>query len=166
MLDLNDTKAIDYSSKIEFFPFEAYGNYLMSVISYTESGPAGSETNKGDKEYDLATVRVLESDNPSVPVDSTWAFFFQTGGNGLSVKARPHRAAELRSFHRAVLGKAPADKAFDGNKARSALLAEDLSSGEERVRLRCAKGNQREDGTHYRNDTWSAASATTEAAAE
>jgi hypothetical protein len=159
MLDLNDQTAIDYSSKIEFFPFDAYGTYLFDLIAYDESGPAGSEGNPGDKEYDKATVKVLESDNPAVKAGETWAFFFQTGGNGLSVKARPYRAAELRAFHKAVLGIPVTDKTFDGNKARATLLAEDLTAGGNKVRCRCAKGGemQNKPGEFYRDDTWSAA---------
>lgn len=160
-LDLNDEKAINYSDKIEFFPFDTYGDFEFDVISYTESGPAGSDQNKSDKEFDLATVRVVRSTNETVKAGDLFSFFFQTGGNGISIKSRPYRAAELRSFHKAVMKVAPTDKTFDANKARKTLLENDLSEGGNPVRLKTSKGNSftREDGTtgNYRNDTWAAA---------
>lgn len=157
-LDLNDPKAVDYSSKIPLFPFEAYGDFDFDVISYIESGEAGSDKNKGDKEFDLATVRVVASSSDSIKVGDLYGFFFQTGGNGMSVKSRPYRAAELRNFHKAVLKVPSTDRGFDGNAARKALLVEDLSAGGNTVHLHTQKGSEIEGkpGTFYRNDTWSA----------
>lgn len=158
-LDLNDPKAIDYSSKTPLFPFTAYGSFTLALLSYIESGPAGSETNKGDKEFDLALARVEESSDPSIRPGDVYGFFFQTGGDGMTVKSRPYKAAALRDFHKGVLGIDPRDRSFDANAARTAMLAEDLSAGENKVRLKTSKGNEIEGkpGESYRNDVWSAA---------
>lgn len=131
-LDLNDPKAIDYSSSQDLFPYEingvqVYGRFRLALLSYTESGPAGSESNKGDKEFDMATCRVVESSHPDIRVGSIYGFFFQTGGNGVTVENRAYKAAALREFHKAVLNIDPRDRAFDGNAARKTMLEEDLS---------------------------------------
>lgn len=157
-LDLNDPKCIDYSSKIPLFPFDAYGDFEFALVSYIESGEAGSEKNKGEKEFDLATVRVVNSTAEGIKEGDLYGFFFQTGGNGMSVKSRPYRAAELRNFHKAVLKVDPTDRTFDGNAARKTLLVSELD-GTDNVRLKTQKGSEIEGkpGTFYRNDTWTAA---------
>lgn len=125
-LDLNDPKAIDYSSKQNLFPFEAFGRYTLALCSYTESGPAGSEQNKGDKEFDMPMLRVVESNNPEIRVGELYGFFFQTGGNGMTVENRAYKAADLRNFHKAVLGIDPRDRTFDANAARKTILESNL----------------------------------------
>jgi hypothetical protein len=160
-LDLNSDAAIDYSNDTELFPFETavgdtrpYGSFDFTILSYTESGPAGTESNKSDKEYDLATLRVDASDNVGVKVGETYGFFFQTGGDGMTVKSRPYKATALRAFIAAAVGQNVKDRSFDATAARKTMLTQAFSA-DDTISLRTTRGNKREDGTHYRDDKWS-----------
>jgi hypothetical protein len=145
MLDLNDQKAIDYSSEVPYFPRAAFGETLFTILSYEESGDANTEENKSDKEYDVATVRVerhepakLGEGTVQVPVKpgETYVLWFQTGGNGITMKNRAFKAAELRGFISAACGvQGDALRTFDAKKGRDDCLAEDFSAGDSKVLL-------------------------------
>jgi hypothetical protein len=145
-LDLNDPKAIDYSSEISYYPRNAFGEALLTILSYEESGPAGSEENKSDKEYDVATVRV-EDFTPTQLPDSVFrstpkkgdlfVLWFQTGGDGVTLKNRAYKAAALRNFVSAACG--VSDRAFDATKGRKDMLAEDFSDEKTQVRITTKK---------------------------
>jgi hypothetical protein len=141
-LDLDDQKAIDYSGSTNLLPFDAYGDFDLAILAFTESGPPGTEDNPGDKEYDLATAKVLKSTYESVAQGEETGLFFQTGGNGMTVKNRPFKAAAERGFLAACFGEAAKDPAFKGKEARTKLLAADLEDGSAvHVRLYRRKGN-------------------------
>jgi len=141
-LDLDDPKAVDYSGSTNLLPFDAYGDFDLALLSFTESGPPGTEDNPGDKEYDLALCRVLKSTNPAISADEETGLFFQTGGDGMTVKNRPFKAANERAFMAACFDKNPKDPAFKGKDARKELLAADLQEGNAvHVRLYRRKGN-------------------------
>lgn len=144
-LDLNDQKAIDYSSDVPYFPFNTYGHFDFAVLSFEESGPAGSEQNKSDKEFDIATVEVLASDNPTLKAGDVVIFWFQTGGDGINLKNRANKAAELRVFVAAACGvdpKSAAYKKYDAKAGRTELLARDFEANECGVRLHATPGNE------------------------
>lgn len=158
-LNLNDEKAIDYSSDVPYFPFDTYGNFDFVVLAHEESGEAGTEKNKSDKEYDVATVEVLASDNPSVKVGEKLIFWFQTGGDGVTQKNRAYKAAELRQFVSAANGVNPTSaeyKKYDAVAGRKELLARDFGEIETGIRLKATKGKERaEKGTFYTDKAWS-----------
>lgn len=154
-LNLAD-ESVDYSDSTELFPFEGepYGTFDMTLLSFIESGECGSETNKGDKEYDLATCRIDASTNPAFKPGDVYGFFFQTGGDGMTVKSRPYKIKAERSFIAAAFGKSVKDIPIkDYPKKRQELLA-NVYDGTDKIRLRTKKGNEREDGTFYRDDVW------------
>lgn len=168
MLDLNDQKAIDYSSEIPYFPRAAFGETLLTILSYEESGVANTEENKSDKEYDLATVRV-EKHEPAklgegtvyVPVKpgETYVLWFQTGGNGITMKNRAFKAAELRNFISSACGvTGEALRTFDAKKGRDDCLAEDFSDGKSQVLLnkRVDSPVEGKPGEYYSKDRYSA----------
>lgn len=164
-LNLNDEKSFDYGGGgDDLFPFDVYGRFILAVESYTESGPPGTETNKSDKEYDLAMVQVLESNNAAMPVDAKTGFWFQTGGNGMTVKSRPFKIAALREFVAALCElKNPKDRSIDWVAKRGEALTANYEGGGVKVGVITSKGNPRsekkaDDGTcpdgYYRNDAW------------
>lgn len=144
-LDLNDQKAIDYSSDVPYFPFNTYGHFDFAVIAYEESGPAGSEQNKGDKEFDVATVEVLASDNATLKQGDVIVFWFQTGGDGVNLKNRANKAAELRAFVAAANGvdpKSAAYKKYDARGGRQTLIDRDFEKEETGIRLHATPGTE------------------------
>lgn len=158
-LNLNDPKAIDYSSEVPYFPFDTFGTFDMMVLEYHESGEAGSEQNKSDKEFDVATVEILASSNEALKKGDKVVFWFQTGGDGVSQKNRAYKSAELRQFVAAASGVDPTGKeyrAFDAGKARKDLLAQNFEAKEAGVRLSATKGKERTGapGTHYTDKAW------------
>lgn len=161
MLNLAD-ESVDYSNGTDLFPFEGepYGSFDLTILDYTESGPAGSEKNKGEKEYDLVTVRIDTSTNPNFRPGDVYGFFFQTGGNGMSVKQRPHKIKELRSFIAAAHGVDVKSIPIAEFPAKRQELLENVYDGSDKIRLRTKKGNERDDGTFYRDDVWSPATPT------
>jgi hypothetical protein len=158
MLNLAD-ESVDYSSSTELFPFtgEPYGSFELTILAYTESGPAGTEKNKGEKEYDLVTVRVDESTNPAFKPGDVYGFFFQTGGNGMSVKQRPYKIKELRAFIAAAHGVLVKDIPISEYPTKRQELLDNVFEGTDKIRLRTKKGTERDDGTFYRDDVWSPA---------
>jgi hypothetical protein len=158
-LNLAD-ETVDYSSDVDFFPFEVYGSFDLTILDYKESGEPGSDTNKGVKEFDLAMCRIDTSTNPAIRVGETYGFFFQTGGDGMSVKSRPFKIKALRAFIAAALGvEVKAIPMKDWPKKRTELLSNDYSGKTDRIHLKTKEGNKREDGTCYRDDVWSPATA-------
>lgn len=164
MLNLNDEKSFDYGGGDDLFPFDVYGRFIFRVESYVESGPPGTETNKSDKEYDMASLEVLESNNAAMPVGSKTGFWFQTGGNGMTVKSRPFKIAELRAFVAALCELSnPKDRSIDWVAKRGEALTADYAGNVVKIGCTTTKGNPRsdktaEDGTcpdgYYRNDSW------------
>jgi hypothetical protein len=141
-LDLDDQKAIDYSGSTNLLPFDAYGDFDLAILAFTESGPPGTEDNPGDKEYDLATATVLKSTCEKITQGEEMGLFFQTGGNGMTVKNRPFKAAAERGFLAACFGENAKDPAFKGKDARAKALASDYEDGNAvHVRLYRRKGN-------------------------
>lgn len=148
-LDLNDSKAVDYSSELEYFPRNAFGEATLTILSFEETGEAGSETNRSDKEAAIATAR-LDSFTPhqlpdsvlvSVPkIGETYKLWFQTGGNGITLQNRSYKAAELRGFVSACCG--VNDRGFDAMKGKKDMLAEDFSAEDTRVALTRKRGAQ------------------------
>lgn len=125
-LDLNDEKAIDYSSNVPFLPYEALGDYLFSILAYEEF-----EGHNGDG--DMVTLEVAESTAPSVRVGDKVVFLFRTDIKG---DGKAFAAARLRSFIRAAVGVPDSEaRAFDANAGRKSVLAEDFSKGDSQVRL-------------------------------
>lgn len=156
MLNLSD-ETVNYSDETALFPFTAYGVFDIALLDYRESGACGSETNKGDKEYDMAVGQIVASTNPEIKVGETFGFFFQTGGNGMSVKSRPFKIKAIRAFLAAAHGVNVKDVPLkDWPAKRQECLDADYSDGADKVRLRTSEGNAREDGSHYRDDVWSA----------
>jgi len=149
-LDLNDVQAIDYSSNLPFLPFEALGSYVFALLSYDHLPDAYNG------ECDLLTVEVRESTNADVRPGSRFAFVFKTNVVG---KAKPFAAARLRSFVRAAVGVPESSaRTFDANAARASLLEEDLSGGENLVRMtrreKPGKGENADRG--FADDRWEA----------
>lgn len=158
-LNLNDEKAIDYSSDVPYFPFDTYGSFDFAILEYRESGEAGSEENKSDKEFDVATVEVLASDNSAIKAGEKLVFWFQTGGDGVTQKNRAFKAAELRQFVSAALGVDPtgaAYKKYDAVAGRKELLARDFEAKETGIQLKATKGDERKGspGTFYTDKAW------------
>jgi hypothetical protein len=159
MLNLNDEKAIDYSSDVPFFPFDTFGDFEFIVVAYEDSGEPGTESNKSDKAFDTATVEVLKSSNETVKAGDKLIFWFQTGGDGVNQKNRAYKAAELRQFVSAALGVSPTSqeyKKFDAQAARATLLSRDFEAVETGICLKATKGKERnEKGTFYTDKAWS-----------
>lgn len=159
-LNLNDPGAIDYSSEVPYFPYDTYGDFDFMILDYKESGAAGSEENKSDKEFDVSTVEVLASSNPAVKVGDKLVFWFQTGGDGVNQKNRKFKAAELRQFVSAATGVHPTStkyKKYDAAAARKTLCERDFGAVETGVSLKASKGNERtaNPGTFYTEKAWS-----------
>ena len=146
-LDLNDEKAIDYSSNLPFLPFEAVGHYVFDILSYEDhEGYNGTG--------DLVTVEVVESDRADIRKGQKYVFYFKTDVTG---KAKAFAAARLRSFIRSAVGVPESEaRTFDANSARKALLEEDLSKGGNKIRLiRRAKPGKGENAEkEYSDDRW------------
>lgn len=154
-LDLNDEKAIDYSSNIPFLPYEALGDYVFDILSYEEF-----EGHNGDG--DLVTLEVVETDVESIRVGKKYVFLFRTDTKG---DGKAFAAARLRSFVRAACG-VPDDEArgFDANAGRKTILAEDYSKGGNLIRLtrseKKAKATDKDGkpskhaGKVFTDDTW------------
>ena len=163
MLDLNSETAVDYSSNIDYFPFDTFGDFEFIVLAYEESGDCGTEKNKSDKEFDTVTVEVLKSSLDIVRAGEKFVFWFQTGGDGVNQKNRSYKAAELRQCVTAISGVSPTSKdykLFDAAKARKDLLAKDFSDGNTGVALRTTKGKERsEPGTFFTEKAWKPLSA-------
>lgn len=159
-LNLDDPKAIDYSSDVPYFPFDTYGEFDFLVVEYRESGPAGTEENKSDKEFDIITVEVLQSNHAAIRSGEKLIFWFQTGGDGVNQKNRAYKAGELRQPVAAALGVEPTSKAYKTYAAgagRKTLLERDFEKVETGIRLKATKGNERKDnpGTYYTDKAWS-----------
>lgn len=148
MLDLNDDKAIDYSSNLPFLPYEATGNYVFDIVSYEEKPEAYNGA------IDIVTVEVKEASNTAIRVGQKFVFVFKTAVTG---KAKAFAAARLRGFIAAAVG-AVNDKAFDANAARKALLVENLSSGGNLVRMsrRNKPGRGENQGKEFSDDRFEA----------
>ena len=151
-LDLDDEKAIDYSSNIPFLPFEALGDYVLDILSYEEH-----EGHNGDG--DLVTVQVVETDNATIRAGEKYVFYFRTDIKG---DGKAFAAARLRSFVRAAVGVAESEaRTFEANPARKALLAEDLSKGGNLIRLsrrsKPAKKGTKHEGKEFCEDFWKVA---------
>lgn len=159
-LDLDDPEAVDYSGKTPLLPFDAYGDHDFVLLSFTESGPPGTEDNPSDKEYDLATVQVLKSTSPKVTQGETIGLFFQTGGDGVTIKNRKYKAANERAFMAACFDANTKDPEFKGKVARAQLLAADLSDGSVKIRQYRRKGNEKgeaaegEEQEYYADDRY------------
>jgi hypothetical protein len=158
-LNLNDEKAIDYSSDVPYFPFDTYGQFDFAIIAAEESGDAGSEKNKSDKEFDVYTVEILASNHSAIRVGEKVIFWFQTGGDGVTQKNRAYKAGELRQFVSAAMGVHPtsaAYKKYDALAGRKELLARDFEAVETGVRLNATKGQERKGnpGTFYTDKAW------------
>lgn len=125
-LDLNDEKAIDYSSNIPFLPYEALGDYVFDILGFEEF-----EGHNGDG--DLVTLKVVESSCASVRAGDKVVFLFRTDVKG---DGKAFAAARLRSFVRAACGVPDSEaRGFDANKGRKDCLAEEYSKGGNLVRL-------------------------------
>ena len=167
MLNLADENVpTDYSNGTNLFPYngeenpehaEPYGSFELTLLGYYESGPAGTEKNKGDKEYDLVTARIDVSSHPAFAPGEVWGFWFQTGGNGMSVKQRPYKVRDLRHFIAAAHGVLPTAIAIKDYPAKRKELIDNEFDGSDKIKLRTKRGNKREDGTFYRDDVWSPA---------
>jgi len=155
-LDLDDEKAIDYSSNDPFLPFEALGDYVFDIVSYTEF-----EGHNGDG--DMAILKVVSSSNPTVKAGERYAFLFPTDTKG---DGKAFAAARLRSFIMAAVGVEVKDaRAFQANKARKDMLEEDYSAGGNLIALkrgeRPAKATNKDGtpskhaGKKFSEDTWS-----------
>lgn len=148
-LDLNDEKAIDYSSNIPFLPYEALGDYVFDILSYEEF-----EGHNGDG--DMATLKVVESSVASVQPGDKYVFLFRTDIKG---DGKAFAAARLRSFVRAACGvPEEAARAFDANEGRKTCLAEDFSKGGNLIRLRRGERPGKKGTVHadkkFSEDTW------------
>lgn len=159
-LNLNDEKAIDYSSDVPYFPFDTYGDFDLAILAAEESGEAGGETNKSDKEFDVYTCEVLASSNPALAPGEKLIFWFQTGGDGVTQRNRAYKAAELRQFVAAAMGVHPTSaeyKKYDALEGRKKLLARDFEATETGIRLKATKGAERKGnpGTYYTDKAWS-----------
>lgn len=171
MLNLGDENVgTDYGKGgSDLFPFdgsknpehaEPYGSFEFTLLSYDESGPCGTEKNKGDKEYDLVTARIDSSTNPAFKPGEVYGFFFQTGGNGMSVKSRPYKIQELRAFVAAAHGVGIKDIAVKDYPAKRQELLDNVFEGTDKIKLRTKRGNERTGenaGTYFRDDVWSPA---------
>lgn len=163
-LNLAD-ESVDYSNNAELFPVEKaedpsiqpYGSFECTLLDYFESGPPGTEKNKGAKEYDLVTLRIDTSTCPMIKPGEVYGFFFQTGGDGMSVKQRPYKIKESRAFIAAAHGVELKSIAIKDFPAKRQELIDNVYEGTDKIRLTTKKGNKRDDGTHYRNDIWSPA---------
>lgn len=162
-LNLSD-ETVSYSDNVELFPHEKEGNPLrpygafeLTLLSYYQSGPAGTEKNKGDKEYDLVTARVDTSTNDYFKPGDVYGFFFQTGGNGVTIKSRPHKIRDLRSFIAAAHGKVEKDVPLSEWPELRQKLIDNVYDGTDKIRLKTKEGKAREDGTHFCDKIWSAA---------
>ncbi len=158
-LNLNDEKAIDYSSDVPYFPFDTYGDFDFAILAAEESGEAGSEKNKSDKEFDVYTVEVLASNNANLKAGEKVVFWFQTGGDGVNQKNRAYKAAELRQFVSAAMGVHPTAaeyKKYDALAGRKTLLERDFTAVETGIRLKATKGSERKGnpGTFYTDKAW------------
>lgn len=148
-LDLNDEKAIDYSSNIPFLPYEALGEYVFDILSYEEF-----EGHNGDG--DLVTLKVVETDVDSIRTGEKYVFLFRTDIKG---DGKAFAAARLRSFVRAACGIPDSEaRGFDANAGRKAILAEDFSKGGNLVRLRRSTKPGKKGSTHegkaFCEDAW------------
>jgi hypothetical protein len=146
-LDLNEEKAIDYSSNLPFLPFEALGSYVFDINSYVEH-----EGYNGNG--DLLTVTVVESTNDTIRKGTKFVFYFKTDVTG---KAKAFAAARLRSFIRSAVGVPDSEaRTFDANAARKALLEEDLSKGGNLVRMsrRAKPGKGDNSDKEFADDRW------------
>ncbi len=145
-LNLNDREAVNYGNDSNLYPLkDSFGALDCVLLAYTESGPVGSETNDGDKEYDLATCEVLSSTNPEFKKGDVTAFWFQTGGDGVNKKNRLRKISALQQFVAAAEGVSATSKeykGFDFDAARKKLLARDFEAKETGIRLRATKGNE------------------------
>lgn len=150
-LNLNSKTAIDYSSGTPLFPFDATGSFVFALTGFTYN----PEAHNG--ECDLATVKVVESDNAAIKPDSVWAFWFSQHATG---DARGFAEGRLRAFMKAAVGSDEGD-AFDANAARLALLDSDekgeLESGENKIGLlrRSKPGKGKHVGKTFTDDAWS-----------
>ncbi len=98
---------------------------------------------------DIATVRVLTSDNAAVKPGSTWGLWFTQHATGKALKFARGR---IRQFMAACV---QVDfKAFDANAARKALLATDMSGGGVRIQMKTRLGRPDEDGKQWSNSTY------------
>lgn len=147
MLDLNDDKAIDYSSNLPFLPYEATGDFVFDIVSYEEKPDAYNGA------IDIVTVEVVEGPS-SVRKGQKFVFVFKTAVTG---KAKAFAAARLRGFIAAAVG-ADNTKAFDANAARKALLVENLAEGGNLVRMsrRNKPGKGENQGKTFSDDRFEA----------
>lgn len=152
-LNLDDQKAIDYSGEISYYPRDAFGDAVVTLLGYSESGTANTEENKSDKEYDVATVRV-ESFKPATvdakghplspelvrsepEIGQSYILWFQTGGNGITMENRAYKAAELGQFVVAACGlEGPEATGKVRNAKRLEMLKADYSDGTDTIAIR------------------------------
>lgn len=152
-LNLNSKQAVDYSQGTPLFPFEATGSFLFALTGF-EYRP---DAHNG--ECDWATVVVIESNNASIKVGSTWGFWFNQHAVG---ERRAFAEADLRKFMAAAVGVEMTPE-FDANSARKALLESDekgeLESGENKIGLlrRSKAGKGKHAGKTFTDDNWSVA---------
>jgi hypothetical protein len=165
MLNLDDEKAIDYSSETPLLPFDCIGEYDLAILAYVELVDedekerrikAGADPDSVRAAFngacDIATVQVLTSTNDSVRKGSVFGLYFDTHAKG---KAKAFAAARLRQFIASAVGEAPKSN-FRANDARAALLSTDLTGGEARVHLsrRSRAGRGDYEGQTFANDVY------------
>lgn len=148
MLDLDSEKAIDYSSNDPFLPYEALGDFVFNIESYTEF-----EGHNGDG--DIAILTVVESSRDDVRVGERYAFLFRTDTKG---DGKAFAEARLRNFVRAAVGVDAHDRSFRANPARTDMLAEDFSTGGNLIRLKRGskpgKKGTKNEGKEFSEDLW------------
>lgn len=178
-LNLDDEKAIDYGNDTPLLPFEEAGEFDLSLIDYNEliseseldlrRRELAVETGRKpdqvkDEELpkvafngacDIATCRVISSNNASYPPGTVVGLYFDHHAEG---KAKKFAIGRNRSFMAAVVGDNPKSPTFKANDARKALLGTDLSSGEAHFHLsrreRAGRGDYQ--GQTFANDTYRA----------
>jgi hypothetical protein len=177
-LNLDDEKAVDYSSNTPLLPFDSFGNYDLAVIGYIElvsedelelrrrefAIQIGARPEEVSDEQlpkvayngscDIATVKVLASDNAEIRVGDTYALYFDTHAVGDS---KAYAAARLRGFVAAACGVQNPKGDFKANAARRALLDTDLSGGDAHVHLwrKSKPGKGEYEGREFNVDRYS-----------
>lgn len=148
-LDLNDEKAIDYSSELPFLPYEAVGNYVLDIVAYEHNAEAYNGA------IDILTVVIKESGNASVKVGDKYVFVFNQHATG---KKKAFAAAHVRQFIAAAMGKENT-ASYDANADRKTLLETDLSGGDNLVRFvrREKPGKGENKDRKFADDRWIAA---------
>ena len=150
--DLDDEKAVDYSTQDPYLPYEAIGDYLFNIESYVEF-----DGHNGEK--DIAILSVVESNNPDIKPGERYAFTWATDVKG---DGRALAAARLRGFIMAANGVEAKDaRACKAGVARKAILEEDYSKGGNLVRLKRGEKQGKKgtihEGKTFSDDRWSPA---------